>query len=96
VWATGKVTVTLFGNLVNAAGGRKKVEVSATIVSEALAALISQFGEKFKNELFDTNGEVRGSLSFLVNNRNTRFLKQLETELKEGDQLTILPAVGGG
>jgi molybdopterin synthase sulfur carrier subunit len=65
-------------------------------VSEALAALVSEFGEKFKSELFDTNCEVKGSLNFLVNNRNTRFLKQLETELNEGDQLTILPAVGGG
>lgn len=94
--ATVKVTVTLFGTLVNFAEGQRKVEVSASTVYEALTAVTSRFGEEFRKELLDTNGEVKKSLNFLVNNRNVRFLKQFETELKEGDQLVILPAIGGG
>jgi len=96
VRATVKVTVTLFGTLVNFAEGQRKVEVSASTVYEALTAVTSKFGEEFGKELFDTNGVVKRSLNLLVNNRNVRFLKQFETELKEVDQLVILPAIGGG
>jgi len=91
-----KVTVMFFGSLVDAAGSQKNVEVSASTVSNALAELCSRFGEKFRTQLFDENGEVRRSYNFLVNNRNIRFLKQFDTELRDGDKLTILPVIGGG
>ncbi len=49
-----------------------------------------------KERLRDEQGEVRRFINIYVNNEDIRFIQNLETPLKEGDQLSIIPAIAGG
>lgn len=77
-------------------GGQKEVEVSASNLMEALEALIERLGDEFRGRLFEGDGKPRRLLNFYVNGKNIRFLRGLETPLRDGDEVTILPSVSGG
>ena len=49
-----------------------------------------------KERLRDEQGAVRRFINIYVNNEDIRFIQNLETPLKEGDQLSIIPAIAGG
>jgi molybdopterin synthase sulfur carrier subunit len=49
-----------------------------------------------KERLRDEQGEVRRFINIYVNNEDIRFIQNLGTPLKEGDQLSIIPAIAGG
>jgi MoaD family protein len=91
-----KVKITIPSLLSKVTGGEKEVEVSATTLSEALHKLIAKYGDAFEKRVFDQTGKPKGLLNFYVNGKNAHFLKGLETPLKDGDEVLILPAVGGG
>ncbi|MPZ15731.1 MAG: MoaD family protein [Chloroflexi bacterium] len=46
--------------------------------------------------IFDDSGEVRRFVNLFVNGEDIRFLQGLETALKPGDELSIVPAMAGG
>ena len=48
-----------------------------------------------KDRLLD-NGDLRRFVNVYVNDEDVRFLGGLEAELKDGDQVVVLPAVAGG
>ena len=90
-----KVNVSLSGALATVAGTRK-VEVDASTLSQALEALSSTFGDKFHVKLYDEAGKPRRFINIYVNGRDYRFLKKLETQLSENDDIAIIPAASGG
>ena len=49
-----------------------------------------------KERICDENGKVRRFVNVYVNGDDIRFLQNLETALKEGDQISIVPAIAGG
>ncbi len=49
-----------------------------------------------KNSLCDEKGEPRRFLNFYVNSEDIRFLDGTKTQLKDGDEVSIVPAVAGG
>jgi len=49
-----------------------------------------------KERLRDERGELRRFINIYVNDEDIRFNQNLETPLKEGDQLSIIPAIAGG
>jgi len=66
-------------------------------VDLVLKTLSQEYGKPFKEYVYDDKtGEPKGFLQFLVNGNSTSILNGLETELKDGDALAILPPVGGG
>ncbi len=76
------------------AEGQAIVEVSAATVKEALDSL----GAKYPNitgRLFE-NGQVRRFVNIYLNDEDIRYLDSLQTAIKEGDELSIIPAVAGG
>jgi len=89
------VEVTLFGALAKIAGERT-VELEASTLGDAVNGLISRCGEEVRKRLFDEKGRVRRFVNIYVNGRDMRFLQNLETPLKDGDKISIIPAVGGG
>ncbi len=59
--------------------------------------LASRYGELFKSYVLDPAGtEVRKDVLVNVNDLPARQIRGLETELKEGDQVDILPLFTGG
>ena len=66
-------------------------------VDTVLKTLRQRYGKRFVEYIYDREtGEVRGFLQFLVNGKSASTLNGLQTELKDGDVLAILPPVGGG
>jgi molybdopterin synthase sulfur carrier subunit len=49
-----------------------------------------------KERLCDESGELRRFVNVYVNNEDVRFLSGLQTPLKPGDEVSIVPAVAGG
>lgn len=49
-----------------------------------------------KSRLCDEQGQPRRFLNFYVNSEDIRFLDGTETPLKDGDEVSIVPAVAGG
>ena len=71
------------------------VEINAANVGDAITELQARFpgiGER----LVDEKGEVRRFVNVYVNEEDIRFLKNRETPLKDGDEISIIPAIAGG
>ena len=75
--------------------GQGEVEVEAQNIREVIEKLEEQF-PGFKERLIDENGELRRFVNLYLNDEDIRFLKGLDTELKDGDVLSIVPAIAGG
>jgi len=91
-----KVKIIIPSLLSKVTGGEKEVAVSAATLTEALRQLIAKYGDAFEERVFDSTGKPKGLLNFYINGKNVHFLKGVETQLKDGDEVLILPAVGGG
>ncbi|MCY2946255.1 MAG: MoaD/ThiS family protein [Planctomycetota bacterium] len=76
------------------AGGQAVVEVIASTVGESLAKLI-EIHPAMGSKLFE-NGKVRRFVNIFVNREDIRYLENLATPVKEGDEIGIIPAVAGG
>ena len=63
-----------------------------------LSAVISDLDEKYTGlgERLLENGALRRYINVYVNDEDVRFLGGLETLIKDGDSITVLPAVAGG
>jgi sulfur-carrier protein len=79
----------------NLTGDRAEIAVQASSVREALEALEAMHGG-IKARICDENGNVRRFVNVFVNDEDIRFLDNLETPLKDGDSLSIVPAIAGG
>jgi molybdopterin synthase sulfur carrier subunit len=75
--------------------GKTEVEVNAGSLREAVETLASQNSE-FKTRLLDDAGELRRFVNVYVNEEDVRFLQKLDTPLKDGDEVSIVPAIAGG
>jgi molybdopterin synthase sulfur carrier subunit len=71
------------------------VEINAATVGEAIAELQSRY-PGIQERLVDDRGEVRRFVNIYVNEEDIRFLKNKETPLKDGDEISIIPAIAGG
>ncbi len=72
-----------------------EVEVSGTTIKAALADLETKY-PGMKDRLYDEKGVLRRFINFYINDEDIRFLKGDATELKDGDELSIVPAIAGG
>lgn len=72
-----------------------EVEVSGANVKAVLAALEEKH-PGLRERLYDDKGTLRRFINFYVNDEDIRFLKSEETALKDGDELSIVPAIAGG
>ena len=64
----------------------------------SLTAVISDLDRKFPGlaDRLLEDGALRRFINIYVNDEDVRFLGGLEAQLKDGDSVTILPAVAGG
>jgi len=90
------VKIKLFANLAEKAG-QSEINVSAENVRDALKELIDEHPRLDDIIFKDTDeNELSDSITVIKDGRNITYLNGLETELKEGDKLSIFPPVGGG
>ena len=74
---------------------KDEVSTSSTSVESMIADLESQF-PGIKDRLCDENGEIRKFINIYVNEEDIRFLKGPDTEIKDDDTVSIIPAIAGG
>ncbi len=83
-------------SVLNKGGGEKKVDLSATTLSEAFTKISEQLGDEFKRRVLNPDGSPRSLINIYINGKNMRFSGGMDTSLKDGDDIYILPAVAGG
>jgi len=88
------VTVKIPAQLRSVTGGEAEVTVDGDTVGEALNQVFAQYGEL--RDRITQNGELRRFVNVYVGGEDIRFADGLGTALKDGDDVTILPAVAGG
>jgi MoaD family protein len=76
------------------AGGNAEVEVSGGTVKAALDDLIQKY-PALGAKLFD-NGRLRPYVNVFVNDEDIRYLDDLDTPVKAGETVALIPAVAGG
>ena len=75
--------------------GVDMAEVSGANVGELLASLSSKF-DGMDKRLFKQPGELNRFVNIYVNDEDIRFLDSLNTPIKDGDDVSIVPAIAGG
>ncbi len=88
------ITVRIPTPLRTLTGGEEEVSASGANIK----ALIEDLEGKYpgiKERLVDDKG-VRRFVNLYLGDEDIRFLDGLETELKDGDELSIVPAIAGG
>ena len=71
------------------------VEVNAGTVGGAIVELQSCY-PGIKERLLDDTGAVRRFVNVYVNEEDIRFLQNQQTPIKDGDEVSIIPAIAGG
>ncbi len=89
------VTVKLPTILRKHAAGQARVNADGGTLSDVLRDLEAKYPGITSNVLTDDGGLHR-FINVYVNDEDVRYLGSLETEIKEGDTVSILPAVAGG
>ena len=75
--------------------GKGEVEVQGTTVTEVVESLEANF-PGIKEKLCDETGKLRKFLNIYLNDEDIRFMDALETEVRDGDSLALIPAIAGG
>jgi molybdopterin/thiamine biosynthesis adenylyltransferase/proteasome lid subunit RPN8/RPN11/rhodanese-related sulfurtransferase/molybdopterin converting factor small subunit len=75
--------------------GQSEVAVRGGTVREIVANLNTSYSG-MRERVLDEAGEVRRFVNVFVNKDDIRGLKGLDTEVKDGDVVSILPAIAGG
>jgi MoaD family protein len=76
-------------------GGNKTVEGSG----DTLGALVDDLDAQYpgiKGRLVTDDGKLHRFVNVYVNDEDVRFTGALDTAVKDGDSVTVLPAVAGG
>lgn len=76
-------------------GGAEEVHSDAATVGAVVADLESRH-PGIRERLCDEEGRVRRFVNLYVNGDDIRFLDSLDTRVKDGDELAIVPAIAGG
>jgi len=89
------ITVRIPTPLRSITGGKSEVQTEGASISEMVEHL-STAHPGIKERLYDEQGEVRRFINIYVNEEDIRFLTGKETPLKDGDEVSIVPAIAGG
>ena len=75
--------------------GKEEVVAAGATVGEVLVNLDRAY-PGIKARICDDSGAVRKFVNIFANDEDIRFLNNLETPVKESDELSIVPAIAGG
>lgn len=90
------IKIKLFATLREKAG-TKEINLEAGSIKEALNQIVEE-NEELEEVIFRSQKreELEESITVIKDGRNIIYLDGLETELDEGDTVSVFPAVGGG
>ncbi len=79
--------------------GQATVQVANGAPDSTVAATLSHLTAQYPTlaeRLFDAQGNVKSHINIFLNNEDIRFLNGLQTSVKDGDTVVLLPALAGG
>ncbi len=75
--------------------GTPVVSAEGSTVGEAFADLVARY-PGLSDQLVDADGALHKFVNVYVDDEDIRYLDQLDTEVADGAEISILPAVAGG
>lgn len=95
-----KVKVEYLGHIKNIIGSKRQEEIEIedhASIADLLMLLSKKYGEPFKKAVYEFGGlDVKSNFMATVNGYLLNQLKGVETKLKNGDRVTLMPVVSGG
>ena len=91
-----EVKVLIPAVMSSSTNGEREVEIEGSTVIEVIDELAKKYGDGFENKVIDNNGKLKPIINVYVNDENIKFLEDLQTILKDKDEILFLPAVSGG
>ncbi len=76
-------------------GGQGEVDIEGDSVSALINTLETQY-PGIKERLCDEEGAIRRFVNIYINEEDIRFHQGLDTPVKQGDEVSIIPAIAGG
>ncbi|MCA1564435.1 MAG: molybdopterin-synthase adenylyltransferase MoeB [Acidobacteria bacterium] len=89
------ITISIPTALRQYAGGNAEIEVEARTVGEALERLTTTHAG-LRQHLYHERGTLRNFVNVYVNDEDVRHAQGMETPVKDGDSILIIPAIAGG
>lgn len=89
------VEVRVTATLQSLVGGQKAVTGQGETVGQVLTDLEQRY-PGFQTQVLADDGAIHRFVNIYLNDEDVRFLQKLDTPLREGDVLSILPALAGG
>ena len=89
------VTIRIPQPLRGLTGDRPTVQGSGASLAECITLLEASY-PGMRDRLMDESGELRRFVNIYVNGEDVRFMDGLGSALKDGDEVSIVPAVAGG
>lgn len=86
----------LFPSPIMKVTGERETEVSAGTLGEVLDILIEKYGEPFREIVFEESGKINRYLNFYIKGRTVPRPSNMDTRLRDGDEVAILIIIGGG
>ena len=75
--------------------GQSEVNVRGDNISDALTDLTTQY-PTIKPHIFSDGGELRPFVNLFIGEHNIKDLQGVETPIKDGDRLVLIPSIAGG
>jgi molybdopterin synthase sulfur carrier subunit len=76
-------------------GGQPEVQADGETVGQVLGTLTAEYPDT-KAQLFGEDGDLNRYVNVYLNDEDVRVLNGLDTAVKDGDTVVILPAMAGG
>lgn len=74
---------------------QSEVSAEGETISDIINNLENQF-KGIKDRICDENGSPRRFINIYINEEDIRFLEGEKTTVKDGDEISIIPAIAGG
>jgi len=89
------ITIQLPTALRSFTGGLSDISLDAATVSIAVRQLAEQYPD-LQRHLFDESGKLRSFVNIYLNDEDIRSFDGVNTAVKDGDVLMLIPAIAGG
>ena len=90
-----KINVRIPAPLQKLARGEEQISASGEKVRDVLENMEANY-PGIKSKLVADDGSMRRFVNIYLNEEDIRFLEKLDTRVKEGDTISIIPAIAGG
>ncbi len=75
--------------------GADEVKVNGNNIKDIIENLEADY-KGIKERICDEKGQIRRFINFYLNDEDIRFMGNLNASVKDGDQISIVPAIAGG